>query len=1190
MKNTKYLKSKIAVYLTIGLLCFFTEAFGQKIETLSISDLPLGTVVKGLYMIQVDDGTSNKYLRESSGELKRYTLNRSDGRFYFWITENVWTGKFQIYNGRYSHKIVEIQSNGKGKLKTVQPGKTKPENNLLFRMYSSGAEKTADDSINGIVAIGHIITEELESSYGNNKCHCNVLETSNKSKFILRKVQNSEFEDYRPIAFEKAGSNSNGSIQKKDSYVKISQSSTSTPRNFVSSKFFIGGFGESDYKVTFENSSANGSVGFVDYQYHHLKSNVYVQAQPKIGLKAENGVISLFYLSGNQPLPYSSEEIEREINTDFNFNSPISFGFKDQYTFVATQGSKTYALDKIVPTEVFLNQSITKSGRMLVRMKKGTVRLSYSPENNTFNSPDDFGHDNGDGFISTNSYFPYNIGNKLINTFDWQESQWNIRYYGDNGTVDELVYSPFYENNQTFSSIAAHFSPSGEYLGAEDFAVEEGWELIKANLGYQANGKERGVAPDVPYVIFYNKIASILRVFLFANNHGEANQLTVSLGIDRGRPGNHSNDPAYTPKLWGSLQQFKSLDAVKPSCYSKGMPFYSTAGRKWYFTDFTMEYDPCIAFFESSIEVKLNKITDGEVSMVGRYEGGSLPAGTEEYDSWRTDNENFLVGVMDNSFGDLDNTLGDITFNQYENFDLMDFEESIGGTLIGKDIAAWEKEKARIEWEATNTIGHGEIAAGRMQIAEGLAVIAEGTATMTGGIPFFGDMAKDITVGGIKVGQGIIKTNMGDNKIKMGRAKLDLAYAKKMYYDNIKDKVKHSDQEIKLDVPVPRPSLVFGEMALKGKLTIETSIMPEEEYIATPGGLNSDKAPEFYNNGSRGGAPLYNMPMGNFSLLNQPKFAVGIAKDGNYFNAHLKIKEKPYFAFNNRAAGKTGDLITVAIKVETINSADNARVVNVSTGDSYTTVFGRNEANPLPGNIDITYLVDWNQIRENINSLSDKSNANIEAHLQDWIRISYHVWSLTLSNLKGRDLRRTMGNTSQFYTGISEFAMGNGFNARSVADSRFKNYSFKDNSTYKLGDRYNIYSSDDDFVSLMREYCNCLEDNSRAHALKHSPEINLTESRLIEEVNLEIKESKLEVYPNPASTVVNFNILSDETGEAGIGLYDIAGQNLISTTDWLNGRNDLYGRINIDVLKAGTYFIIVHLPGGKTLSQKIIKN
>ncbi len=1170
MKNKN---SKAVIYLAIWFMCFCIPGFGQNIKTLSVSDLPWGTIVKGLYQIELDNNSSN-YLKEENGKLITAPLNEEDESFYFWITENAWTEKFQIYSAKQQNKLLKINANGTSQMVKGQET-TDAENNLLFRMFTEGPTRTKADAEKGIVAIGHVITEELDKNFGNDKCNCNVLSTGS-SRYKAHQANNSIPVDYIPIAFEKADNNQQGKIQITGNEVKISQQTSELPKNFVSSNFFVGGFGKNDFKVIIEDG-AEGSIGFIEYQYHHLTSNVYANAKPKIGLKVKNGVITLFYLSGKQTLPNSKEKPGGEVVTNFTTGPPITFGFNEQYSFVATQNEKSYELTKISPAELFFNQSITRSARMLTRLKKGTVRLSYTPKNYVINSKNDFGYDDGKNFAATNSFFPYSNSNSLINTFDWQQTQWPVRYYGDNGLVEEKIFSPFYENDMAFSNIAAQYSKSGEYMGAEDFATEEGWELIKANLGYDADGEKKGQAPHHPYVILYNRISSTLRAFVYTNNQGEANQLTVSLGIDRGLPGNNSGDPAYSPKIWGSLQQFKSLDEVISSWYSKAMPFYSTPGRKWYFSDFTMEYDPCIAFFESSIQLKVYKTTEGNLTMVGRLEGGSIPAGTEEYDNWKANRENFLLGVMDNNFGSLENSLGDITFNQYENFDLLKFKDEVKGTLVGKKIADWEKEKARIEWEATKTIGHTEITDGSLQIAEGVAKVVEGMAK--GGWVF----GKPFEAGA-KIAQGVTTMGRGAAKIVKGDARLDLAHAKKLYYNSIKDKVKRSDQEIKMEVPQPRPHAVFGELALKGKLNIETTLVPSE-FIATPGGKNSDKAPEWYNNGSWGAAPLYNKPMGNFTLLNQPLFAVGVAKDGDYFNAHLKIKEKPYFAFNRSALGKVDDIVMLAIRVETINNDEHPKAVNSNIGETYTTMYGSPEALPLPGNIDISYLVDWDQIRKNINSLSNKSNANIEAHLKKWIRISYNAWSLTVSNLKSRDLNRVYNNVNQFYTGESLFALENGISGKSIADRRFKNYNFGNNTEYKFGDRYNIYNSDDDFEAIMKTYCDCQNDKAKGR-LKTSPKAEIVKMDTPVE---ERSEARLEVYPNPASSIVNFSVFSNEDGKVNIGLYDIAGKKLISTRDRLNGQDELQGKINIGTLQEGMYFIIVNLPNGKTISQKIIK-
>ena len=191
----------------------------------------------------------------------------------------------------------------------------------------------------------------------------------------------------------------------------------------------------------------------------------------------------------------------------------------------------------------------------------------------------------------------------------------------------------------TFAGIAANYSLNGDYIGGEDFSPGEGWELIKANLGYFADGIALSQAPIHPYVIMYDRIAATLRVFVYTNNQSIANQLNVSLRIDPGLPNNASDDQQYAPKLWGSLQQFQALDQVVSSAYGRAIPFNGGAGRSWYFADFVMEYDPCITFFESSIKLEVSKTTQGDLTMVGRLEGGSIPAGTPEYDNWQTNKD-----------------------------------------------------------------------------------------------------------------------------------------------------------------------------------------------------------------------------------------------------------------------------------------------------------------------------------------------------------------------------------------------------------------------------------------------------------------------------------------------------------------------------------------------------------------------
>ncbi len=1161
----------------------------QNINSLSPTSLPYGTYITGLYHIEADDG-SNLYVKEQpDGTLITDTFDTEAAGFYFWLAEDAATGTFRIYSASQQKKLLTINTNGSIQWTTDS---TLENATLLFRMYPQGPQRTVAHQ--NVEAIGYITTKTLTTNPGNTDCQCNFLQVGTNTRF---KLHNSEagVNNYRPIAFEKTDiANSNGTVQidSVTSVTTITQTKPVVgfvlPQNFVSSNFFVKGFGEDDFKITVAPGT-EGYIGFLDYTHHHFTKEVYRAARPKIGVRIQNDIISLIYLSGRQPLPFSQDSLGREVVTNFVTGTPFILGFKGQDSLVIAQNGTTYALERAVPAELFLNRSVTQSARMLVRLVEGDVKLSYTSKNRLVNSVNDFGTDNGSNFVSNHVFFPYNKGDTFLNTFDWQQTQWPVRYVGNAGTVTDMVFSPFYSNRTEFSGISARFDPGGNYIGGEDFSASEGWELIKADLGYNANGSSRNQAPAHPYIIFYDRVSGTLRVFVYTNNQGEANQLAVSLSTMGGTP---TNQQGYVPKLWGSLQQFTSLDQVQSGAYEKALPFYSASGRDWYFADFVMEYDPCIAFFESTLNLQVYKTTRGDLSMVGRLEGGSFPAGTPEYDNWTNQRQNFLMGVMDNNFGILKNTLGDITFNQLKIFGLLDFKDEVSGVLVGKKIESWEKEKARMEWEATSIEATAQMAAGVAQMTEG------GSKFFKTSIPIV-DWPSNVVEGSAIMAQGAAS-------IIAGGAKVHLANAQKLYYDNIKDKVKEDDQQLKMEVPPPRPHAVFGELALKGTLTIQTTLVPEA-YIATPGGLNSKNAPEWYVNGSRGSRPLYNRPLGKFNLLKQPQFGVGIIQSANAgYSAWLKIKEKPYFVHNNTVLGKIDDIINIAIHVQTLDAT--GKVIRSSTaGDGYTTLFGLQDGNPLPGAMEITDLVDWEQIDLNIAGMNNPSEQDIENQLGNWIEVSYEAWTLTLTSLKSRSLSRVFANSDQYYKGQGSFAFGSKEivavyqliqEAKDLADNNFSNYNFSDDPDF--GTEYHLYHTDydtggDSFYTIMNNYCSTLNtaQNTGAKTTGGDPdtkgqEIVATAPDPIPEEPT-IVEPGLTVYPNPVQYELNFRLVSQEKGQARITLYDLNGRALISTTDQLDASSTLQGLVNISALPSGFYILKVELPGGKSLSKKVLK-
>ncbi len=600
-----------------------------------------------------------------------------------------------------------------------------------------------------------------------------------------------------------------------------------------------------------------------------------------------------------------------------------------------------------------------------------------------------------------------------------------------------------------------------------------------------------------------------------------------------------------------------------------------------------MEYDPCTAFFESTIELEVEKTTQGTLTMIGRLEGGSIPAGTTEYDDWQNQRENFLTGVMDNSFGSLQNTLGDVTLNNYESFDLLDFQTEVSGTLTGAAIAGWEKEKARIEWEAQETIGESTI-------AQGVATIVQGAAQMAEAIP--------IVESGAKVVGGLATIAEGGAQIASGEAELRMAYANKLYYDAIKDKDRHDDQAITMNVPPPRPQAVFGEMALNGTLSISTTLITGKAFIATPGGLNSENAPEWYANGTRGSGPLYNKPVGKFTLLKQPEFGVGIVHNGNSGGAWLKIKEKPYFAHNDTPLGKIADVLTLSIHVQTLDT-NGAVQSNVTVAERYTNAFGMQNGNSLPGEFNISTLIDWTQLQANINTLNSPTDQDVENQLPGWIRVSYELWSVTPTTLKSRNLKRVLADGNNYYTGHSSFAYNSStassyqlpVAAETLAESNFSDYDFDDDANF--GTNYTLYHTNydeasDTFYAAMNTYCTNLSNaqNPTARNAEEDPGVKGQEEVAVaEEEPINVVQPGLTVYPNPVQYELNFRLVSEQAGKAGITLYDLTGRALISSTDILNGRDTLQGRVNIAPLPAGIYILEIQLPDGKSITKKVIK-
>ncbi len=1169
MKNifTYYLYRAVLLLL---ILFHLPEAAAQDSPMAAPQLLRSGSSVRGLFHLQADDG-SQRYLRERNGALEFRSFDASKNHFYFWGVENTTDGTFQLYSARPENGGRPLEITTTGNTRFASTAEVEASQLSLGLIHPEDNDEEEGDA----TSAGKVLITKALPSGGTASCGCHVLEIDDIVRFKLVKADLKATDGFTHIVFEEVSEDSEGDIEQRDDRTTISQSSVSVPENYVSTNFFVTDLAKDAFKMKIK-SGTEGILGFLHYTHHHFTKEVFAQARPQLGIKVKSGKISLIYRSGTQELPFTNKGIEHEVKTTFKTGKTITFGFENQDVFVAKQGSKTVELKGVVPAEFFINQTVSRTARMLLQLKKGQVDISYKPKS-LVNTLDDKGTLAGSDFVSSDPYMPYNQGRELINTFDWQATQWPLRYQ-ESGINEELVFSPFYSNETAFGGISAQFKGNGSYLGGEDFVAAEGWELVKAHLGYAADGTEVDPAPIFPYVLLYNRITGILRVFLYSKNESIANQLTVSLSMDSGKPGNISGDPDYSPRLWGGLQQMRALDETVASSYSRTVPYYSSPGRSWYFSDFVMEYDPCIDFFESSIQLTVTKTTSGDLTLVGRLEGGAIPAGTEEYDEWAEQDENFLLGVMDNDFGSLENTLGDVTLAQLEDFNAMDFTEEVTGTLVGAEIEDWEKEVALIEMEVAEGDAQAETANGILSIVGGVGDMLLGAAT--GGLLSSG-LTGILTESNGGMFSGLLGVAGGITDLTGASRAKKLAYARKLEYENIRDKVKEDDQEIKLPVPPPRPQVVFGEIALKGKLTIETTLVPAS-FTATPGAKNSDDAPEFYTgNGSRGSVPLYNKPMGKLALLNTPEFGIAIIHNESFgYSAYLKTKEKPYIAHNNKVLGKIDDIPYFSYYIETFDR-EGKRVSGAASG-AHSNVFTDDRLRPLPGELNISHLINWKQIDRNI-----ADGGDLDDDITSWIKVSYSVWNIGMSHIKGRNLNRVFSNGNNLYAGrirveYKQESISSQFHfdkrAEQVANDKFDNYTFRDHSDW--GSRYNIYNTQALFEDLMMEYCEALDkDAGRSNQRRDLPN---TEGNVI-------NEESLKTFPNPTRNVSRFHLTTSEKGSVIISLLNASGQELIRTENVVNGKEVLQGKLTLDSLTSGVYLLRAVLPSGKKMVQRIVK-
>ncbi len=211
---------------------------------------------------------------------------------------------------------------------------------------------------------------------------------------------------------------------------------------------------------------------------------------------------------------------------------------------------------------------------------------------------------------------PYKA-NTGTNKFDWRQLNFNVSlpYSTTYNTVSQM-FSPFFLGSEYpyMSGIIAF--PDNNGIN-NDFNPEDGWELIRKDFGYKADGTTNtNEALAGPYFILYNKYSGTLRVFgWLPSANGDFPTLNVRLSMPNKVTGlfAYYNQPA------------QSMDQPSAKIYASTPASFPLAPELPFFADFKVAYDPCTCNSASNLKVSFEKIQEMDVTMYGRLLATSTP-------------------------------------------------------------------------------------------------------------------------------------------------------------------------------------------------------------------------------------------------------------------------------------------------------------------------------------------------------------------------------------------------------------------------------------------------------------------------------------------------------------------------------------------------------------------------------------
>lgn len=213
--------------------------------------------------------------------------------------------------------------------------------------------------------------------------------------------------------------------------------------------------------------------------------------------------------------------------------------------------------------------------------------------------------------ISTNPLNPINnqLPSKQNNFFNWQDSLWIMQPYPNCGR-NAVNPSPFYQLDNL-----------EELRESKDMKWEDGWELVRREVGLTQSNAYTVYNPEHLYIILYNKYTGIIRIILLACRKQDYTAARVELKFD-------GTSVMKTDMLEFSRDEIGALDKTYSLTQFAAGVKYINENHKYFYADFPMMYDPCTCLYKSKLYIHSTLISTGNIKIEGTI-GGDIHTKTE---------------------------------------------------------------------------------------------------------------------------------------------------------------------------------------------------------------------------------------------------------------------------------------------------------------------------------------------------------------------------------------------------------------------------------------------------------------------------------------------------------------------------------------------------------------------------------